>query len=235
MRIGTVQADPAPQADYVWVLVDGTVVQASYFTNYVPIPGDRVTITQDGTDWFVLGGKSGYAGNLVVNGDFSVFPQALPLGTDLPPWNWYHYQASGPGFVTTGLSSITSYRPAMGIADNSATASDNYAYSAAFPVTAGRTYTFDSGVQVQSAGATLTATLRVAWLVVATDTYPTFISESVIGTVTTAVFNPNSAWLSGTAVAPVGATYARVAIRAVMNAGGSLSTTTVNYASARPL
>jgi len=236
LRVGTVQSSPAPQADYIWVAVDGTVVPAAYFTGYVPIPGDRVIVTQDGTDWFVLGGKSGFAGNLVLNPDFSVNPR-MQITADLPPWNWYHHRASGPAtsIVIAGINPVTS-EPVMAMILNSALASDNYAYSAAFPVTPGQAYSVNAGVEVQSSGATLTVTLRVAWLAAPADAYPTFLSETVIESIDTSLGN-NAGWLGSatTATAPAGATYARVAIRSQMAAGGLSMYTGVGFVSARPV
>ena len=220
MRLGVVQASPAPQADYVWVMVDGAPIQAAYFTNYVPITNDRVTVTQDGTDWFVLGGKSGASGNLVVNGDFMVHPQPQ-LTTSLPPYMWGHYRAAGSAasVVSAGLSSVYQ-KPVMFIAVNSASASDNYAYSAAFPVTPGDLLYVDaSGSSSSSGGVTLTTTLRVGWFIDGQSVYPNFISETVVQTNSTTT--SSSWWLTGTATAPAGAAYARVAIRANQNAGAS--------------
>lgn len=221
MRIGTVQASPAPQADYVWVQVDGAVVQAAYFTNYVPIPGDEVVITQDGTDWFVLGGRSGRAGNLAVNGDFAVHPQPT-ISSSLPAYMWGQAQVSGaPTIAFVGLRAADSTLVfKLATSPPSAAASDSYIYSAAFPVTPGTTLYIDVAGQVfGSGGITSTATIRACWFADGQDTaFPAALGETVIDTQATTT--SLTFWSTGSTVVPVGAMYARLAGRLVYAGGG---------------
>lgn len=231
MRIGVVQGSPAPQADYVWVLVDGTSIQAAYFTNYVPIPGDRVVVTQDGTDWFVLGGRSGSAGNLVVNPDYRVFAQAQ-VALSLPPYTWSHVRVSGTtSSVVCVAESSTLLIPIMLMANSIAGASDNAAASAAFPVTPGQTLTTDVPVSLSAGASTLTVTSRLAFFAAAADVYPNFVSETTTGTASTTT--STTAWLTGTAVVPAGVTYARFVVRSVST--GSFVSVSVGYSSVRAL
>lgn len=232
MRVGVVQATPPAQADLVWVVVDGAAIQAAYFTGYVPVPGDRVVVTQDGTDWFVLGGKSGYAGNLVVNPDYKVFAQAQ-VALSLPPYNWTHYRVSGTSssIVCAALSSSL-LQVVMLIGNSSAGAGDNASVSAAFPVTPGQTLTTDVPMTLSIGGAaTLTVTSRLAFQENATDAYPTFVSEATTGTATTTT--STAAWLTGTAVVPTGVTYARFVIRSVNS--GNTATVLAGISSVRAI
>lgn len=221
MRVGTVQSSPAPQGDFVWVAVDGTVIKASYFTNYVPVTGDRVIVTQDDTDWFVLGGKAGYAGNLVPNSTFVAHPQAQ-LSSSLPPYMWTQYVASGVSpLLCVGLSSAGAFGPIMICASTVAGASDSYAYSAAFPVQTGRTLYVDAtGDLTSSGGATLQGTLRVGWYSNGQTAYAGFASETVIDTRSTTGLL-GGFWMTGSVTVPAGVTYARVAMRANFAGGGS--------------
>jgi hypothetical protein len=138
MRIGFVQASPPPQADFVSVLVDGTVIQAVYFTGYVPVPGDRVIVTQDGIDWFVVGGRSGFAGNLVLNADMVQGPHAS-LSTPALPFHWTQCTTSGSAGQVFRYRDPGRSRPALLLSKLSGGAGDNAFVSAPTPEFAGET------------------------------------------------------------------------------------------------
>lgn len=221
LRVGTVQATPMPQADFIWVDIDGTVVQATYQTAYVPVPGDRVIITQGDTDWHVLGGKAGYAGNLVPNSTFTAHPQAQ-LAANLPPYTWTRHVASGVSpQLCVALSAAGAFGPIMVMASLVAGASDCYAYSAAFPVTPGATlYADATGDLTSSGGAALQGQLRVGWYATGQTDYADFLTESVIDSAST-TGSLGGFWMTGTATVPADVRYARVAMRANFAGGGS--------------
>lgn len=207
MRIGIVQSTPAVQADYVWVLIDGSVVQATFFTGYVPVPGDRVIVTQDGTDWFVLGGRSGYAGNLVVNPSFTGHG---PFSLSLPPFNWSQFIASGGGatFSRQGKAGLTAATML------SIGAGDTYLASAAFPVTPGQVLDCSVyGVPIV-VSANIAFELRLAWFNSGQTAYPTGIVTADTTVASTTIISAASEYpLTSTATVPAAATYARLVIR----------------------
>src|SRR5262245_30622900 len=208
LRVGTVQATPPPQADYVWVLVDGTVIPAAYFTGYVPVPGDRVAVTQSGTDWFVVGGRSGFASNLVVNptflGHYSPF-----VGPNFP-FTWSAFVASGSNTQFTVNNAVAGYP----VGELSAIgAGDIRAVSAAFPVRAGQNLAC-SWTGTLAAGVNTQMDLRLGWFSNGQSAYPAVVtSDTVVDTTT--LSPPASFNRTGSPVAvPAAATYARLVIRA---------------------
>ena len=210
MRVGEVQSSPEPQADFVWVLVDGAVVQAAYFTGYIPIPGDRVMVTQDGEDWFVVGGKSGFAGNLVVNPHFVGDPVVGAAGV---PFNWTHYLASGTG---EGFASVTS-QGVTTMQIYSISGGDNRAVSAAFPVAPGVPLRVTLNFRTLNVAASTTVELRVAWFGVGSAVYPGGVvaADTIAGTTTIPGGGPPSGFTlySASVVPPAEARYARFVAR----------------------
>lgn len=224
IRIGVVQASPAPQADYVWVVVDESEpTPCAFFTGYVPVPGDRVVVTKEGTDWFVLGGRSGAAGNLVLNPDFMAHPEVtLSTTTDSPPWNWGHHTASGSAVLVTALANGGSLQPLMIHASTANGAAESFAYTAAFPVDEGDEIFCDiDGNMASTNGANLTNQLRLYWYAAGDAPFTSSLSNTLVASVSTTSSSSFPYWLNGSGTAPAGATYARLVQRVSFPGGGS--------------
>jgi hypothetical protein len=231
-RVGTVVASPPPTASVVWVQMGAgqDPVDVPYVSPYVPVAGDRVVIawqTTNGTlQGIVIGGQNGQAGNLVVNGEFRRHPQPQ-VAVSKPPYQWAQYVASGQAAIVCGSFSSLLQRHVMIIAIGNGIAGVNYAYSAAIAVTPGETLYGDlvyDALCFAASPTTLTVDLRVGWFANSSNVYPNFISESVLATQNTNVVGGDPWAISGNAVVPSGATYARVGIRA-SQAGGNLNYT----------
>lgn len=222
MRIGTVQSSPVPQADLVWVSIDGAVLPCSFFTNYVPVPGDRVIVTQSGTDWFVVGGRSGFTGNLIVNGALTAH-QAYPGSGNNQPYDWTIVQVSGTSLssIVAPLSGNSGFAWATGFFSTSA-AGDYYLYSTAFPVTPGQVLYVETSVNFFGVtGVTTTMTHRVGWFHDGQTTYSGFASESTVDTKTSTSSASVQYSIGVNATVPAGISYGRLAIRCVFNGGAT--------------
>lgn len=231
LRVGIVQASPAPTATRVTVLIfeDTDPVRIAYQAPYVPVAGDVVSVLLVGgttNSGIVLGLRSGQAGNLVPNSDFGRHPQPQ-LSVSKPPYMWAQYTESGQAALVAGAFASTLLRHTMLIAITVSSAGVNYAYSSAIPVTPGETLYGDATyVATVFAGSptTVTVSLRVAFFTSETDVYPNYISESTLFSQATSTPGGDSQAISGSAVVPASATHARASLR-VSQAGGDLKYT----------
>jgi len=231
LRIGIVQASPAPTATRVSVLVDeeSSPIRVSYQAPYVPVAGDTVNVLLLGgstNSGIVLGLRSGQAGNLVPNSDFGRHPQPQ-LTVSKPPYMWTQYTASGQVALVAGAFASTLLRHCMLMAITVSVTGVNYAYSAAIPVTPGETLYGDlvyMATVFAGSPTTVTVSLRVAFFASETDDFPSSISESTLATQATNTPGGEPNAISGNVVVPSGVAFARAAVR-VSQAGGDLKYT----------
>lgn len=237
VRTGIVQADPPPTATLVTVQIDGGDTHRLPFqTGYVPVPGDRVNVlllsgSGASLSGIVLGGQAGQTGNLVVNGDFQRIPPASAVNT--MPYLWGQYRVSGSTTVIYSLPLPAFMRPVMRFDSVSETAGENYAYSAPFAVKPGETINAEMLVQFDIFGTvSLDADLRLAWFANDTSVYPSQISDIAIATYTPFTSSGN-AYYQGSATAPAGTGYARVAVHVQhTGTGGSFYSLDVGWVNA---
>lgn len=221
LRIGTVLASPVPTADKVSVQVfaSGDPLRLPYQTGYVPVAGDLVNVLLLGgssSAGIVLGGRASQAGNLVVNGNFYRAPSLDFPPVNAPPYHWFRYVASGNAAVVCQAVHQTYQRLTMVVsAQTGVSSGDTYAYSSAFPVVAGTSYKLTSFGHISTnASTTVTVQSRIAFFGDGTTAYPGFASETQYGTDAIGASASTDIYHFGTVVAPTGATYAQIALRA---------------------
>lgn len=156
------------------------------------------------------------AKNLVPN---PAFAQGAPFEqppVNNPPTGWDRYIASGSAAIICQVQHPRFGRPTMVMsATPGAYGGDTYAYSAAFPVTEGATYRVRTAGYASTFIATkLTVDSRVAWFATAEAPYPRFVSEIVVGTNAVNAESNADIGHAGQVVAPAGAKFARIALRA---------------------
>lgn len=214
----TVLADPPASGTEVSVKLDsGAVQRLPYVAPYVPVPGDRVAVSVvaggPNSSSVVIGGHSGRAGNLVVNGDFHAIP---PLMSRQLPYMWAVHRAAGRTTEALAMIHPKLHRP-MAVLDNGAKGEqvgDNVLYSAAFPVKPGEVIKADATVSIDLVQpASVAVDLRIGWFADPSAAYPKVLpnGEKVLYARTFDV--DGEQLLEGSAAAPVGAAAARVAVR----------------------
>ncbi len=230
LRVGTVLDSPPATAQTVWVRVfeGGDPVELPYLAGYVPVPGDQVNVLLLGgatAAGIVLGGRAGQSGNLVVNGRFQEAPQfPQPASTDVP-YHWTLWTASGQAAIVAGSYDGNGLRRVLLCQSLAGGAGDNYVISAPFSCEPGETLFADAISDfVTLAGGlgptTVTEELLVLWFDSRDKAYPNVVSQDLIATVSDNA-DLDGVWLGGSATAPPGATFARVAFR-VTQSGGNL-------------
>lgn len=220
MRIGVVQATPAPTANMVSVLVfEGTdPIRVTYLAPYVPVAGDVVEVLLLGgssTSGIVIGGRGAQSGNLVVNPNFYRAPTLVFPPINAPPYHWFRYVASGSAglFCQVFKPSVLRFIGNVAGAGGN-TSGDTFTYSSAIPVTAGANYSLTTtGHASVFTNTTLTVQSRVAWFADPADDYPNFASETQFGSDTFGASTENDPYHTGTLTAPAGATHARLVLR----------------------
>jgi hypothetical protein len=238
VRTGVVLASPLATGSTVWVRLDedGDAVELPYLTSYMPITGDIVQVMfqsgQGGTmSGIVLGGKSGLAGNLVINPNFYRGP-ALDLlpSVSAPPYHWFIHHAAGTAALVASVPH-PSYQKLMMMVQNSGNnTGDLYMYSTAFPVTQGRAYdirTFAHGVTGPNSAVTVTS--YIAWFFTGQAVYPNFHSQDQVGQNIQGSSTTYELYHSATFTAPTGIAWARVAMRAQYNGTTVGSNATTNW------
>lgn len=230
MRIGVVQATPAPTADLVSVLIfeDTDPIRVTYLAPYVPVAGDVVEVFLLGGSaaaGIVAGGRAAQSGNMVVNPNFYRAPALEFPPVNSPPYHWSRYVASGSAAVVCQVPYQPTQRLMMGVqATSGINSGDTYAYSSAIPVNAGSSYNARSmGVAVTNVSTALTVQSRVAFFSDAGIEYPSFIAETQFGTDAVGASSTTNIFHAGSVTAPAGTTHARMILRQsnVGSAGGS--------------
>lgn len=236
LHVAIVLGDPPPTATRVTVRIfdDDDPVELPYQAGYTPVPGDQVNVlllggaTQSG---IVLGGRAGQAGNLVPNSDFGRHAQPQIAATK-PPYLWAAHTASGQVATVAGAFSSEYQRHMMLMAINTGTAGDNYAYSAAIPVTPAETLYVDAVADAlcfAPSPTTLTTRLVVGWFATASAVWPHQLSETEVASVVTDFAGGDPFWLTGSVTVPADAAFARVAIRASQTSGDLNYSLRVNH------
>lgn len=224
IRVGTVVASPAPTGDVVWVQLDddGDAHDLPYLSSYIPVAGDEVMVlflsAPGAMQGLVLGGRSGQAGNLVVNGSMARHPTPTVTGAT-PPYGWQISNVSGNTAVHGTILSSVYQRPVMMVASTSGSAADNVAYSAAFAIAPEETIAVDVVFQASTVPASVTVTAKIAWLAGADDQWDQALSTTTIASDNDTV--PFGSALSGSATAPTSAAYARVGVEVGFVGAGS--------------
>lgn len=229
LRVGVIQASPAPTADRVSVLIfqSSDPVRVVYMAPYVPVAGDVVNVLLLGgstTSGIVLGGRAAQSGNLVVNSNFYRAPILVFPPINAPPYHWFRYVTSGTAALFCQVFKGSVMRFVGNVAQPSSPAnSDTTVYTSPIPVTAGALYSLTTaGHASVFANGALTVQSRVAWFADAISDYPNFISETQFGTDALAASSETDIYhfTNGTA-APAGATYARVVMRHLHTSSGA--------------
>jgi hypothetical protein len=222
VRVGTIQASPAPNGGTAWVKFVDTqpAVELPFITSYVPVAGDVVeasflSSTGGTMQGLILGGKANQSGNLVINPNFYRAPILTFPPVNAPPYHWYRYVASGTASIFCQVMRQSVMRFIGNIsAPGGGLASETYVYSSAIPIKAGASYQLTAaGHASVFAGAALTVQSRVAWFGSATDDYPAFKSETQFGTDALGAVTETDIYHYGTLTAPAGVGFARVVMR----------------------
>jgi hypothetical protein len=224
VRLAVVQANPAPTADTVYVMIQGgtEVFALPYPAGYVPLPGDVVevlSIAAGATETaVVVMALSGRAGNRVLNGDFLVVNPAVGG----PPPNWYHHRAAGSaGSTVTGSLFSPHETPLMIMSVSSAGATDNYAYSAPIPVAPGDSYRLDAVGRIDAVDPGCTVELLATWYAAAEHLYPNTVAADSLADSAIAGAPVDFGIGLNSITVPAGARWMRVAVRVIGDAGGT--------------
>lgn len=228
LRVGTIVGSPEqPTSSYAWVeMADGEdPIQMPLSAGYIPVVGDQVNVlflaANGSAQGLILSGRSGQAGNVVLNSHFTRSPRLGGSGSN-PPYHWSVLTLSGQApAVTTSLGGSTGL-PYVSLYDSpSSGAADHVFYSAAIPVTPGQVYGIEISCEAFVTPGTTTLTSYVAWLSMPSQTWDQ--AESTTSIATDSDTLPYVPQLGGEVTVPDGITHMRIGIRNASTAAGYIT------------